>query len=380
MSYTSGGGGGGVSSAPFSPPSSSGDVFFRDCAVRTCSIYCPQWCTYIFPPPPPDDSSGRFPPLFIALIGVLAGAFLLVCYYAVVSRYCRGRLRRRRRRVREGESVPDPDGSDPDRGHPWLAPETATAGLDEAVVKSIAVHKYRRGDGSVEGTDCSVCLGEFGEDDSLRLLPKCNHAFHVPCIDAWFKSHSNCPLCRSDLAAADVCHPAEPAPAAAVHPQTLPVSPGPRNSLLQIQRGGDATPSAAEDIERGGGRTDDDETIVVVITNGNGNENTDAAAPRKRSGEGENETRPKDRVGALLTRSSSVNNSQSTTEVVIFSREDRRIQGSSLMGAGSSGQHGEDEKAKGRNMGSVSVEYHSKGEKSGASNIPNREIGIVVQK
>lgn len=53
----------------------------------------------------------------------------------------------------------------------------------------------------VEGTDCSVCLSELEENESLRLLPKCSHAFHVPCIDTWLKSHSSCPLCRSNIAA-----------------------------------------------------------------------------------------------------------------------------------------------------------------------------------
>ncbi|XP_056160593.1 E3 ubiquitin-protein ligase Os04g0590900-like [Syzygium oleosum] len=60
--------------------------------------------------------------------------------------------------------------------------------------------RYKKDDGGlIEGT-CSVCLGEFQEDESIRLLPKCTHGFHVPCIDTWLKSHSNCPLCRSDVA------------------------------------------------------------------------------------------------------------------------------------------------------------------------------------
>ena len=53
--------------------------------------------------------------------------------------------------------------------------------------------------GLVEGTDCSVCLSEFQEDESVRLLPKCGHAFHIQCIDTWLRSHSNCPLCRANV-------------------------------------------------------------------------------------------------------------------------------------------------------------------------------------
>uniref|UniRef100_A0A0E0IRR0 RING-type E3 ubiquitin transferase n=1 Tax=Oryza nivara TaxID=4536 RepID=A0A0E0IRR0_ORYNI len=63
-----------------------------------------------------------------------------------------------------------------------------------------AARRGRHGDGFVDRTDCSVCLGEFRDGESLRLLPKCSHAFHVPCIDTWLRSHSNCPLCRYNIA------------------------------------------------------------------------------------------------------------------------------------------------------------------------------------
>ncbi|KAI8024972.1 RING-H2 finger protein ATL60 [Camellia lanceoleosa] len=47
--------------------------------------------------------------------------------------------------------------------------------------------------------DCAVCLYDFTAGDTFRKLPKCNHCFHVDCIDAWFKSHSTCPLCRTQV-------------------------------------------------------------------------------------------------------------------------------------------------------------------------------------
>ncbi|KAL9661078.1 hypothetical protein QQ045_025898 [Rhodiola kirilowii] len=74
-----------------------------------------------------------------------------------------------------------------------------TQGLQQSVIDSISVVKYKKDEGLVEGNDCSICLSEFEEDESLRLLPKCAHAFHVPCIDQWFRSHKNCPLCRSPI-------------------------------------------------------------------------------------------------------------------------------------------------------------------------------------
>ncbi|KAK7270504.1 hypothetical protein RIF29_23698 [Crotalaria pallida] len=47
--------------------------------------------------------------------------------------------------------------------------------------------------------ECAVCLTEFTDDDTLRLLPQCNHVFHPPCIDQWLSTHVTCPLCRADL-------------------------------------------------------------------------------------------------------------------------------------------------------------------------------------
>lgn len=74
-----------------------------------------------------------------------------------------------------------------------------TVGLQPSVINAITICKYKRGDGLVEGTECSVCLNEFREDETLRLLPKCNHAFHIPCIDTWLRSRTNCPNCRAGI-------------------------------------------------------------------------------------------------------------------------------------------------------------------------------------
>ncbi|XP_047070679.1 E3 ubiquitin-protein ligase Os04g0590900-like [Lolium rigidum] len=190
----------------------------RDCSQGLCSMYCPQWCYFIFPPPPPfdladpsqDDSSGHvFSPLVIAIIGVLATAFLLVSYYTFISKYC-GTFSSLRGRFFGSHSVAGARGGGGSgsgsggSGHgqsrsqeSWnLSPPS---GLDETLINKITVCKYRRSDGFVHTTDCSVCLGEFHDGESLRLLPKCSHAFHQQCIDTWLKSHSNCPLCRSNI-------------------------------------------------------------------------------------------------------------------------------------------------------------------------------------
>ncbi|KAL0379988.1 UNVERIFIED_CONTAM: RING-H2 finger protein ATL52 [Sesamum angustifolium] len=165
---------------------------YRDCSQGICSIYCPQFCYLIFPPPPPsdDDSAAPFSPLIIAIIGVLASAFLLVSYYTIVTRYCKRRSYSSSTNV-ESEENREESGQD--------QLQVGSAGLDEALIKTITVCKYRKGDGLIEGTECAVCLSEFQENEHLRLLPKCSHAFHLPCIDTWLKSQSSCPLCRANV-------------------------------------------------------------------------------------------------------------------------------------------------------------------------------------
>ncbi|XP_004512518.1 RING-H2 finger protein ATL52-like [Cicer arietinum] len=177
----------------------------KDCSQGFCSFFCPQWCYVIYPPPPPpssfefpdDDSSPNFSPLVIAVIGILASVFLLVTYYTIISKYCG------RRESSSSETHEPNDESDENHHHnnhlihePW---HVTTNGLDENLIKSITIYKYKKYDGLVGVRDCSICLNEFEDDESIRLLPKCSHAFHLPCIDTWLKSHSNCPLCRATI-------------------------------------------------------------------------------------------------------------------------------------------------------------------------------------
>ncbi|CAN4081133.1 unnamed protein product [Withania somnifera] len=44
--------------------------------------------------------------------------------------------------------------------------------------------------------ECVICLSEFEIGEKSKVLPKCNHGFHVKCIDKWLNSHSSCPTCR----------------------------------------------------------------------------------------------------------------------------------------------------------------------------------------
>ncbi|KAI3899714.1 hypothetical protein MKW92_035188 [Papaver armeniacum] len=48
-------------------------------------------------------------------------------------------------------------------------------------------------------TECVICLSEFAQGERIRILPKCNHGFHIKCIGKWLSSHSTCPTCRHCL-------------------------------------------------------------------------------------------------------------------------------------------------------------------------------------
>ncbi|KAH6818777.1 hypothetical protein C2S51_002380 [Perilla frutescens var. frutescens] len=47
-------------------------------------------------------------------------------------------------------------------------------------------------------TECIICLSEFAVGEKIGVLDKCNHGFHVHCIQKWLISHSSCPTCRTN--------------------------------------------------------------------------------------------------------------------------------------------------------------------------------------
>ncbi|KAF8019286.1 hypothetical protein BT93_G0074 [Corymbia citriodora subsp. variegata] len=75
-------------------------------------------------------------------------------------------------------------------------------GLDPGVVETFPTVVYSAVKGNKIGEaslECVVCLNDFEDDDTLRLIPKCDHAFHPDCIGEWLASHTTCPVCRADL-------------------------------------------------------------------------------------------------------------------------------------------------------------------------------------
>lgn len=75
----------------------------------------------------------------------------------------------------------------------------ASTGLKKRVLRQIPVAVYGQMGVNIPATDCPICLGEFVDGEKVRVLPKCNHGFHLRCIDTWLSSHSSCPTCRHSL-------------------------------------------------------------------------------------------------------------------------------------------------------------------------------------
>lgn len=82
------------------------------------------------------------------------------------------------------------------------AARLATTGLKKRDLRRIPVAVYSSGENSgprMAATECPICLSEFLDGEKVRVLPDCNHGFHVRCIDTWLASHSSCPNCRHSL-------------------------------------------------------------------------------------------------------------------------------------------------------------------------------------
>ncbi|KAM0945111.1 putative transcription factor C2H2 family [Dioscorea sansibarensis] len=112
-----------------------------------------------------------FMPLIIALCIIVSVVLALLAIHSMIIKFCMGE-------------------------HHEASQESK--GVDKKVLETIQVYAYTKNEGH-ESLECSVCLGELEEGDSMRALPNCGHVFHVCCIDAWLVHHSTCPFCRSGI-------------------------------------------------------------------------------------------------------------------------------------------------------------------------------------
>lgn len=83
---------------------------------------------------------------------------------------------------------------------------TGHAGADQDTIDAVPLYRYTAAEGhSYDGVviapvdaKCIICLGQYKEDESVRIL-RCHHHFHQSCVDEWFRISGTCPLCIRGL-------------------------------------------------------------------------------------------------------------------------------------------------------------------------------------
>ncbi|KAL5976826.1 hypothetical protein ACLOJK_021160 [Asimina triloba] len=127
-------------------------------------------------------------PSVAVVIGVLSIMFSLTCLLLVYAKFCHNG---------SAELLGGGVGAMGDLNHPLgILRSGRFSGIDKTVIESLPLFRFSSLKGTKEGLECSVCLSKFEDNEILRLLPKCKHAFHIGCVDKWLESHSSCPLCR----------------------------------------------------------------------------------------------------------------------------------------------------------------------------------------
>jgi E3 ubiquitin-protein ligase RNF38/44 len=191
------------------------------------------------------------PPL-IAMVVVVGMALLIVLYTRFISQLIR-RLYHRFRRWRCRRrlllfSAPSPMPHHDPAGGTTISFGSSSDyfifspyGLDDSSIKSLPTSFFSKSKAkhlACTNRDCAVCLLEFEDNDYIRTLPYCSHAFHVDCIDAWLRSHATCPLCRASVFRPDLNYnysPFVPMRASRIRPSLDEILLCPRQDLFQLQ-------------------------------------------------------------------------------------------------------------------------------------------------
>ncbi|KAI5435677.1 RING-H2 finger protein ATL11 [Lathyrus oleraceus] len=142
------------------------------------------------PSPPPQDPFARmkFDRTMASVLIFLVMVFFTLGFISIYTRQCR----EQRIRGRIDLAVPISGGDAYRRPY----------GLDPVILENFPNFVYSEVKDLKIGRvtlECAVCLNEFEDDETLRLIPVCSHVFHRECIDAWLLHHSTCPVCRADL-------------------------------------------------------------------------------------------------------------------------------------------------------------------------------------
>ncbi|AES96231.1 putative transcription factor C2H2 family [Medicago truncatula] len=174
-------------------------------AITNPSIISPPYSSipYNSEPTQISSSSGnKISPAILFIIVILAIIFFILGFLHLLVRFLikhRSSSSSSTTTISQSNRFPEMSESDAYQRQLQQLFNLHDSGLDQAFIDALPVFIYKEIIGLKEPFDCAVCLCEFLEQDKLRLLPNCNHAFHISCIDTWLLSNSSCPLCRNTL-------------------------------------------------------------------------------------------------------------------------------------------------------------------------------------
>ncbi|ESW26296.1 hypothetical protein PHAVU_003G107100 [Phaseolus vulgaris] len=184
------------------------------------------------------ELSGKI--MLTAIVALFVVIIIMLCLHVYVR--CSLVRARRRQQLRRRSNSP--------QFVFYIDPAARTAltsrGLHPSVISTLPVFTFSA---STQPSECAVCLSEFQNGETGRILPKCNHSFHTECIDIWFQSHTTCPLCRAPVEAiadqetrSEVAVVCEPEPVGEERNRSIPV--GSSSSALRNDSLGRETESS----------------------------------------------------------------------------------------------------------------------------------------
>ncbi|KAK4253587.1 hypothetical protein QN277_010240 [Acacia crassicarpa] len=134
--------------------------------------------------------------LFTKALMVVIIVFLLYWLCISIYRHCRGH-----RSHLSGGDVPNsiPNNSNPVDHHHDDEENLVQNNADiKTAINSYPCFMYgdKKDDDYQNGTTCPICLCEYSESETMRMMPQCGHHFHLKCIDEWLRINWSCPVCR----------------------------------------------------------------------------------------------------------------------------------------------------------------------------------------
>jgi E3 ubiquitin-protein ligase ATL6/9/15/31/42/55 len=183
-----------------------------------------------------------------------------------------------------------------------------TRGLAAAVVEAFPTMRYaeakalRVGKNNAVPLECAVCLSEFEDEERLRLLPRCSHAFHPDCIGEWLARHVTCPVCRCNLDPSSKDTGSDDEPANPISPAAAPEANSASSEIAVARR--------SQEQEDGAG-PGPPAVVIDVLTDEEAEQRRKEAMELQRIGTQRRAMRSRPKAGKLLVRSHSAGHSLS---------------------------------------------------------------------